>query len=221
MPAPTPLPDAARRPPPPTRRLRDSQVLGGLLVVFGLGWIVRQAGAASVSWPAILSAVLISLGVGMVLTARAARRSRGLIAVGIAITLVLASTSSLEGLDVRGGKSYERPTSRAAIEPGYRLEFGELTIDLTAVDDFAPGRPVAFSARVVFGQLNVVLPDGVAVRIAGKVGAGDINVNGRSLGEGVGIERIYTSPDYGDEGVPGVDLTLDVLFGSAEVRGGR
>ena len=41
------------------------------------------------------------------------------------------------------------------------------------------------------------------------------------FGEGVGIERIYTSPDYGDEGVPGVDLTLDVLFGSAEVRGGR
>lgn len=221
MPAPAPLPDAARRPPPPVRRLRDSQVLGGLLVVFGLGWIVRQAGAASVSWPAILSAVLISLGVGMVFTARSARRSRGLIAVGIALTLVLASTSSLEGLDVRGGEFHERPISRAAIEPGYRLEFGELTIDLTDVDDFEPGRTVAVSARVMFGQLNVVLPDDLAVRIEGKVGAGDVTVNGRSLGEGIGVDRVYTSPDYGDEGVAGVDLTLNVLFGSAEVRGGR
>ena len=193
-----------------------------MLIVFGAGWILRQAAFVAVSWPAIFSAVLVVLGIGMVATARSGARSRGLIVVGIVLSLLVSSTSSLDArFDLRAGDIVHRPASVAEVDPRYRIGLGELTIDLRQIEDTTEGAALPIAARVAFGELRVLVPDDVAVRIEGKVGGGDLTRDGRSLGEGIGVRRVYQSPGYDDAGARRVDLELSVLFGSIEVRGGR
>ena len=197
-------------------------MLGGMLVVFGTGWIVRQAGVVDVSWPSILAAVLITLGAGMVITARSTRRSRGVVALGLLLTLIVASTSSLESkLNLSGGDVRYRPEAIADVAPAYKLGFGELVVDLTALRDLDEGRVIPVEAKVAFGELVVVVPREAAINVDGTVGAGELTVDGRQLGDGLGVSKGFTSRGYATTTGRRVDLNLSVFFGSIEVRRGR
>src|SRR5687768_16422532 len=85
---------------PPRRRggrdAADGQVLGALLVLGGVGWFLQQVGLVHLSLTTTLSALLIVLGVGLVLTARRAGGA-GLVVVGMVLTVVLASVSAVDG----------------------------------------------------------------------------------------------------------------------------
>src|SRR2546422_651179 len=56
------------------RRSGDGQLLGPLLLGFGVVALLRESGVFQVKWEAILAGLLVTLGVGLVLTARTGRR---------------------------------------------------------------------------------------------------------------------------------------------------
>src|SRR4051812_5016161 len=76
-------------------RSADSQVVGLLLLLVGAGWILRQTGVFELSVETTLSALLIMIGFGLVVTARN-RGGRGLFWLGAGLTVALACTSSLD-----------------------------------------------------------------------------------------------------------------------------
>src|SRR5436190_7592327 len=95
----TPMAAATRHAhgPHPRRRGRgsaDGQVLGALLIIGGIAWFLNQVGVVGLSLTTTLSCLLITLGIGLVLTARRAGGA-GLVVIGLALTAVLASTSAV------------------------------------------------------------------------------------------------------------------------------
>ena len=211
----------SRAHPPGRRRGRDSadgQVLGVLLVVGGIGWFLQQAGIVSLSAGTMLSCLLIALGIGLVSTARRAGGG-GLVVLGLALTVVLASISAVDtGLLQRGaGERTFAPATAGELEERYDLGVGSLTLDLTAIDaDELQGEQVKVQMGV--GELVVVLPPAseVAVDVHGRASAGDVKIFGRSAQhDGTNVEQRVT--DELDEGEEALVLDLDVGLGTIEV----
>src|SRR5688572_3065644 len=73
----------------------DGQVLGAVLVLGGIGWFLQQVGVLHLSLATTLSCLLITLGIGLVLTARRAGGA-GLVLVGLMLTVVLASATTVD-----------------------------------------------------------------------------------------------------------------------------
>src|SRR5687768_5708088 len=87
---------------PGGRDSADGQVLGALLVLGGIGWFVQQVGLVHLSVTTMFSCLLITLSVGLVLTARRAGGA-GLVVLGMALTIVHASTTAVDvGMLQRG-----------------------------------------------------------------------------------------------------------------------
>src|SRR3954452_21378402 len=110
----------------------DSQGLGALLVMGGIVWFLNQVGAVHLSVATTLSCLLITLGIGLVLTARRAGGA-GLVVVGLVLTIVLASTSAVDvGLLQKGaGDRTYAPQTAGDLRDKYQLGVGSLTVDLT------------------------------------------------------------------------------------------
>src|SRR5918996_1501795 len=98
-----------------------------------------------------------------------ARRSRqgGLIARGVILTILSALTAST---DLAGGVG-DRRVELSGAEPvrDQELGIGQLVVDLS---ELAPGGPVAVSAEVGIGQLEVELPPDLPVRVRATSGIG-------------------------------------------------
>ena len=179
-------------------RSANGQVVGVLLMVFGLGWFLRVAGVIDLAWDSLLSAVLIVLGVGMAITARA--RSGGLLmAIGIFLTISLATTSSVGELGDLGhliGDRRIRPQSIAALESEYDFIGGSLTLDLTEIE--FPQGETAVEVDMGGGQIEVIVPKGVAVRVDAKLGGGEIELFDGRRAEGPRPRGTHTDEGYTD-----------------------
>src|SRR3954471_3468155 len=161
----TPMVAAARHQhgPPPHQRRRgrgsaDGQVLGALLVIGGIAWFLNQAGVVGLSLTTTLSCLLITLGIGLVLTARRAGGA-ALVVVGLLLTVALASTSAVDvGLLQQGmGDRTFTPQVGHALPTKYQLGVGSLTVDLTdlTAEELA-GHHV--DVQVGVGEVVVLLP---------------------------------------------------------------
>src|SRR5438105_15425079 len=80
-------PRPGRRSMRPRRRSTDGQLLGLLLLGFGVAALLRESGVFLIKWEAILAGVLVALGLGLVVTAR---RGRRVWPVALAVALILA-----------------------------------------------------------------------------------------------------------------------------------
>jgi hypothetical protein len=196
----------------------DGQVLGALLVIGGIAWFLQQVGIVHVAATTTLSCLLITLGIGLVLTARRAGGG-GLVLVGIVLTVVLASASAVDvGLLQRGvGERTFTPSAVDDLEDRYQLGVGSLTLDLTELpaDAFA-GQTI--DVQVGVGELVVLLPPrselGVEVHAGARAGELDIlSLDGQD--DGTNLSETFKDPDAGD--VPRVGLDLDVGLGTVQV----
>lgn len=217
------------RPGPPGRRDRggpagrgsaDGQVLGALLVLGGVGWLLQQSGAVSLSVTTMLSSLLLALGVGLVLTARRAGGG-GLVALGLALTVVLASTSAVDtGVLQRGvGERNFTPTSASALAEPFQLGVGSLTLDLTSDSLAADLVGKRVRVQVGMGELVVILPpaDEVPVRIVGEARAGEVDL--LSVGSedgGTNLRRTFEDPPARGA-AERLELDLDVGVGAIQV----
>ena len=177
-------------------RRTNQQVLGAVLLAIGGNWLLAELGLFTFGWPGLFAVALMTLGVGMLGTAKAGR-TKPLIALGIVLTLGLGMSSGV-GSPVRGhnfGDRLYRPTSFDQVRDRYALTAGELTVDLSAVD-FPEGLR-EIEAKVGFGELRVVVPRGLAVDITAEVGAGDIEIfDAVSQDDGVGANQTYRDENF-------------------------
>jgi predicted membrane protein len=192
------------------RSSADARLLGGLLLVLGTGWLVREIGLVDLAWDTLLSIVLITLGLGLVATARTGRRA-GFIALGIVLTVILASGSAFKVKDLDLGDRPMRPT----ILPDdgmFNRGFGDLTLDLRSLE-LTGGRTITVNSG--FGDVTVIVPEGTTVDGTVNIGGGSLTVFGDEEAEGIGIDQSFGR--RGDEGAPRISMEIHVGFGDVEI----
>ncbi len=213
----TPVPPVPPRPiapppPPAPRRRRPSGFVGlvslGLsIALVGLG--VALAGPLGYPGEAVVLGFVIALAavsgivLGLGVTGRAAGFSGFLV-----IVLGLVTTITVAALHVpaRGGVG-ERvwaPTT-TSLPASYDLAFGDARLDLTGLADYsAPGTgPEDLDVNVGVGDLVIVVPDGLDVRLENQLGAGDLRHETRTT---AGTTEVVQTRS-------GTDVSYDVELG--------
>jgi hypothetical protein len=186
-------------------------VAGVLFIAYGLVWMADRLEWIDLGTRSLLPLALV--GVGIALMALAFTGSHeGLIVLGVflAIATMMASLSPFD-VDASGvGDRTIRVTTMSELEPGYELGMGNLVLDLS---DLAVTEPVTVSANVGVGELNVIVPPGMAVDIEARSGIGEVVIFDSRQG-GFGVERVMRA----DTGEPGIELDLSVGIGKVEVK---
>ena len=206
-------------PEPPRRGLSFGNVVFGILLIgIGVVWLFSTLDVFDFSWRAILSGVLIVVGLALVVGATQGAHG-GLITVGVILSVILALASTAEGvLDVPlsggiGDRTYQ-PVSSAALDSPYRLAIGDLTVDLRNTQ-LAEGT-TEIEASVAIGQLTIEVPAGVVVEVQGEVGAGRLLVGSTEF-SGTGVDQIVTDPGFSDA-TRRLRLVVRVGLGNVEVH---
>ena len=120
------------------------------------------------------------VGVALVVSAWFGR-SRGLIALGIPLVLVVGGFGLVDVPLAGGiGDPTYHPRSVAAVDGLYTLAIGNLSVDLRDVDFSGTRRHV--HAQLGIGHLDVTVPEGVRVVVDGHAGAGNITAFGEAVG---------------------------------------
>ncbi|HLA93790.1 MAG TPA: LiaF domain-containing protein [Actinomycetota bacterium] len=209
-----PLPPPAEPRPSP----RMGRLLGGvLLVLLGAAWLLESLDVVQVPWDVLLPGGLIAIGVILVVNSPTGASHRGMIALGIVLT-VLLSMGTVIALPVGGGigERTERPTTADQAAERFELGIGQFTMDLRELPVPAAGtEPVLVRARLGIGELVVIVPEGVAVRVEAKAGLGTVKVFDKDEG---GLDVDLVSEPAG--AAPALDLRLSVGIGEVSVQRG-
>jgi phage shock protein PspC (stress-responsive transcriptional regulator) len=214
---PTPSPYPVQQPPAP-RPPRGPKLfwftVALLAVALGsLGlYDVTQSGVADAAYPALALAVIG----GMLVVGAWFGRPGGLIALGVVAAIALLATSVTEPRFAGERLTRETPTKAVQVEDRYFVPAGSVHLDLSNIRDVErlDGRTIEVEANA--GELLVTLPENIDVEIDADVAvAGEVTVLGETRGgTGVSMERTL---DGGPDAAQ-MDLKLDVVFGSIEVR---
>lgn len=150
--------------------------VGLAALALGIVGTVDLAGAEVLpsAYPAVVLAVI---GL-MLLVGAFYGRAGGLIFFGLVAAVVTAATSVTSTFDA--GEVRASPDSAAEVADDYRLDLGEIELDLTEVDDLEEldGRTIDMDLKV--GRLAVIVPDeGLTVEVdADLEGVGEVKVFG-------------------------------------------
>lgn len=228
--APAPAPVQAPKPAKPPRRGPGAAVTG-ITVALGLFVIAGALIAQRTGWHDQATAgtaaalIVVILGVAIIVTGLRGRRSGvlGFLAIVSMIVALPIAVTTRDGLNPwlvdRSGVHVETTqgttlvTDRATAEDGYRVAFGDATLDLTAVPMKADERltvPVDISA----GNLVVLVPKDAAVAAEADIGAGQVTwkVDGAdSSASGLGRRDDFGVP--ADE----AELLLQIHVGAGNV----
>lgn len=189
-----------------------SPFVGVLLILLGLAWLLRTAGVWTVAWPVVLSLLLLLVGVGLMVGGRR-WHTRGLIAAGLLLTLVLATNTSGDLVIGSGvGERIVTPT-RGRQLGSENLAIGALRIHLEDLN-LAEGEIVELEANVAFGELTVTVPPGIALVGKARVGIGEVRVDGMAPAQGVGVEADLPEPLAG---LRRIRVDLNVLVGGIKI----
>jgi len=211
-----PPPRPPARPRPPRSRL-GLLTISLVLVVVGAVALVDLAG----NWvPAAgyVAAALATVGLGLLIGAWIGR-ARWLIAVGIVLSIALASVFGAQQFQgTRGGTVTWAPPSIDQLRDEYRHDVGDATLDLTAIDFADTQRSVDITVKVDLGNLEIIVPPDVDVTVDANVDVGNADIfreNWGGLGPG---SRTVT--DFGEDGPGGGQLRIDagVGLGNLEVH---
>jgi hypothetical protein len=199
--------------PPPRSRL------GGFVIslaVLGLGVLgVVDLAGATFAGSAYLALPLAVVGLGLVAGAWYGR-ARWLIAIGAVLTVALGITSAAEELSTVTRDVTWRPTSVEQMESSYTISAGDALLDLSDVNFEGQRRSVRVQVSV--GNLTIIVPSSVDVRVTAEVDVGNANLFG-AVWSGIGQDA-HTLTDTGSDGPGGGELTIEatVDIGDVEVR---
>lgn len=210
----TPPPDSV--PPPVTGRPAAAVTVGLLFVVVGTIALLGTIGV-EVPWTTVAPAVLVLIGLGIVVSAVRGEAEGGLVGLAVVVGVLLALgalTATILDVPLRGGVGERRhqPAVAEELADEYRLMAGTLVVDLRDLE-LAPGT-TDLEVTTVLGEVEVWLPDGLAVDVEASVGGGSAVVLGE-VREGMGLDVAQRSEDW-----VGADqrLHLQVGVGLGEVR---
>ncbi len=217
-PTPTPPPP----PPPAPRPARQRSVLGAitwwvLLVAAGVMFLGDRAGAWHLQPVTFFAVLLAVVGVGLVVGAFVGR-SRGLVALGILLSLVTALVAAVPAVGAgRTGTVTWTPASISAVPAdGYSLAAGRATLDLssTAMDSSSE-----VQVQLGAGKLLVIVPQGVRIALHANLGVGTLRTPDGRHDDGVGRQvNVVYEPSGATASTVTLTLRLDVGFGNLEVR---
>jgi phage shock protein PspC (stress-responsive transcriptional regulator) len=187
-------------------------VFGLLLIGIGAIWLLNELDVRVPRWDVVLAVSLIAIGLATVASA-GRRGAGGLVVLGIFVTLALASISAVDvSVDGAFGDRDVNPQSAAALEDSYSHAFGSMTVDLTDVS-FARGT-THLDVSIAFGDLRVLVPDDIGLRVEGSTVFGSLRVLGR---EWSGFTNETWESDNYDGATRRLDLKLSTAFGSARL----
>ncbi|MFK0281505.1 PspC domain-containing protein [Streptomyces sp. NPDC090499] len=214
------------RPSPPPRP-RGPRWIGGWIFLFalvagslgtGLTWDAHPLGT---SLQAGLACALIVFGVGTALSSFLGRTGAGSLFLALLTAALLAAATALpSNISTHWTQASWTPATAAEVSPAYDLGTGVATLDLTHIR-VARGRTVSTSAEVGAGQLKIVVPADVTVRMSIDVGVGDIQLPGDDKKD-VDVEpgrhkNVTLPPSSGAKNAGTLDLDLQVGAGQVEV----
>lgn len=191
-------------------------VAGGLGT--GLTWDTHPLGT---SLQTGLACALAVFGLGLVVSSFLGRTGAGTVFLAIVTAALLAGAAALpKDITTHWRDTSWRPAATAQVQPAYDLGTGRGTLDLSRVRP-GSGRTVATDAHVGAGQLKVIVPADVTVRMRITVGVGDIRLPGDSRKD-VDVqpdrhEGMTLAPAGGTKDAGALDLTLGVGLGQVEV----
>ncbi|MEU3525401.1 PspC domain-containing protein [Streptomyces sp. NPDC038707] len=221
------IPAPAAEPP----RTRGPRWIGGWVFLLALlagglgtwsGWYTHPLGT---SLQTGLACALAVFGLGIALSAFLGRTGAGTVFWALVTAALLAGAAALpRDITTDWREASWKPATVAQLRSGYDLGTGRGTLDLTRVRP-APGQTVATDARVGAGQLKVIVPADVTLRMDIDVGIGDIRLP-EDRGQDVDVrpgrhQDVTLIPAEGaakGPGTPGtLELTLGVGVGEVEV----
>jgi phage shock protein PspC (stress-responsive transcriptional regulator) len=222
-PAPPPPPPIARRAaspaPAPSPSRREPSVLGRLVVgaaalAVGIAVLLHNVGAFNVSAKGILAVLLAIVALGLIVGAWLGR-ARWLIFPGIVLTIGLGITAIMPVAFLGGsyGEVLWQPTSRSDLRPRYTHAAGEAVLDLSQVRWGSKDKNVY--VHLGFGELLVVVPRDIPVKVKGRVQGGEADLFGL-VRSGWGVEHSATEPGDPDLGTLNLDIRMN--FGEMRVR---
>ena len=215
--APTRVQQPPSPPRPPARPSLFAPVLGALLAAAGLFGLLAVLDVYDVDVAAALAAGVVIVGAAIAIGAMTQRRVGGLVVLGLFL-LAAFSVAAVTPVSVGAGigEKNERPTTVAALEPGYEHGIGELDLDLGGIT--LPEGTTSVDASVGIGKLVVTVPEDIGVLIDAHAGMGSIDLLGAHE-DGVDADRILTLPGATPR-APVLDLEADIAIGDIEVRRG-
>ncbi|GAA1785415.1 hypothetical protein GCM10009682_04320 [Luedemannella flava] len=221
---PPPVPPTWNRPvptpptPKPPRSRLGGLVISVLLLVLGVVALIDLADN-SVPGEVYVAAALATVGLGLVIGAWIGR-ARGLIALGIVLSLGLGLTAGVDRVhnDDWGhmGNIEWRPHNVAEIEDHYRQGAGDTRLDLSNVD-FA-GQDVTTRLTTRAGNVTIILPDKVDAVVNAKVFAGNAEVLGEQWEGLFNPKRTVTDLDTDGAGGGKITIVVEVSAGNLEVH---
>ncbi len=206
LPDPTPAKAPVTAPERRPRSRLTPVVLGLAILAAGAAGAVAAAGAEWMTPARIGAAALAVLGVGLVVGAFL-RRGYGLFLVTVPVAgfVLLASLIGPMEFDRADmGEHVWTAASASALEPAYRVNMGNATLDLRELA-LTENRAVALEVRM--GEAEVLLPADLTVHMSCATTMGESNCV-------PGISGPATA------GAPVLDLNIDVVAGNVEVRRG-
>jgi len=163
-------------------------IAAGLLVLglAVLAGVVLHQVALAAGWAGNPVAIGIAagvgvLGLGIVISGLAGRRAGGLsffAVVGMIASLAISSAPAGLTMPFRAGEEVHTVTDLTGTDE-FQLGLGEMTVDLRdAKYAQTPTKPDVVTATMGVGQLNITVPDGVAVQVNTKARLGEVNAVG-------------------------------------------
>jgi hypothetical protein len=182
-------------------------------VLAGGAWVLDAWDVVQVDVGVLVAFALVLVGVALVVSAWYGR-ARGLIALGIPLVLVVGAFGVID-VPLRGGigDARHRPHRVSAVERGYEMAIGNLSVDLRDVDFAGTRRRV--HAQIGIGDLDIAVPDDVSVVVDAHAGAGRIDALGRSSDGCCPSELRVVRPGVAGAGTVVIDA--DVGAGHIEV----
>ncbi|HZQ85257.1 MAG TPA: PspC domain-containing protein [Acidimicrobiales bacterium] len=198
----------------PQRPSMTPVVVSFLFVVGGIAALLSTTNTLDITAGEFLAGALIATGLALVINAVRGGRSRGLIALGILLTIAL-SIASVAREPLRGGIGQRdwNPATLSQVERPYRLGIGEGDLDLTHLTNLHGKHVIA--ARIGLGQLKVIVPRDANVIAKGDVGVGQVRLFDQSRDNGNHLTVL--DPPAANSDQPTLELHLHVDVGQVEV----
>jgi phage shock protein PspC (stress-responsive transcriptional regulator) len=163
--------------------------------------------------PSAYPALALAITAVMLLVGSFFGRAGGLILVGLVAAVI--TTGATVGDHWHPDRRTEAPSTAGAVHDDYRLDVGNLTVDLSKVANPAAldGRVVHVSAGV--GHLDIRVPPGVTVVTNADVdGPGGINAFGQDTG---GVNTEVNNVHDGGPGAPTLTIDAHVHVGAIDL----
>jgi phage shock protein PspC (stress-responsive transcriptional regulator) len=215
-----------RPPKPPTgpRSPVPGVTIAALLIVIGLLVLLTNLTVWDIGPRGFLGSALLVVGLGLVAAAFATgrRAKSALVALGIVLSLALITASSVPWRNVSGGgvgdRTY-RPATVAEVRDVYRGGVGDMTLDLSRLDQRIPGAPLTTRIDHGVGDLQVIVPREADVQLTIDAGLGDVQVFGTGSDDD-GFFPGSGNESWTDDGRAEFDITIHNGLGDVEVQRG-